>query len=173
MEKIPPTILNSWRKQVGSKYCHHQTPFNTFLICPVDQAARKFLGIHGRMIFQKFGPKPNWSSDFRPFGENFTWRNMLRSWASGRAMAYYWTPNSGKILSELPEIATPVSFWPKFLENHKAVNLQKISRGLGGLYDLIWGKCMLVTKPGSGTHEGSRVTALSSRPRRFLSAFLP
>ena len=36
----------------------------------------------------------------------------------------------GEILSELPEITTPVRFWPKFLENHTAVNLQKISRGL-------------------------------------------
>ena len=35
----------------------------------------------------------------------------------------------GEILSELPEISTPVRFWPKFLENHTAVNLQKNSRG--------------------------------------------
>ena len=31
----------------------------------------------------------------------------------------------GEILSELHEITTPVRFWPKFLENHTAVNLQK------------------------------------------------
>ena len=36
----------------------------------------------------------------------------------------------GEILSESPEITTPVRFWPKFLENHTAVDLQKISRGL-------------------------------------------
>ena len=33
---------------------------------------------------------------------------------------------SGEILSELPEITTPVRFWPKFLENRTAV---KDSRG--------------------------------------------
>ena len=36
----------------------------------------------------------------------------------------------GEFLSELPEINTPVRFWLKFLENHTAVKLQKISRGL-------------------------------------------
>ena len=36
----------------------------------------------------------------------------------------------GKILSEWPEITTPVWFWPKFLENHTPVNPQKFSRGL-------------------------------------------
>ena len=46
----------------------------------------------------------------------------------GRPTSERITP--GEILSELPEIATPVRFWPKFLENHTAVNLQKISRGL-------------------------------------------
>ena len=35
----------------------------------------------------------------------------------------------GEILSELPEISPQVRFWPKFLENHTAVNLQKNSRG--------------------------------------------
>ena len=29
--------------------------------------ARIFLEVHGRMIFQKFGPKSNWGSDFRKF----------------------------------------------------------------------------------------------------------
>ena len=47
------------------------------------------------MIFQKIGPKPNCGSHFRLFRENFTWRNTLWSWASIRAMAYYWTPNFG------------------------------------------------------------------------------
>ena len=46
----------------------------------------------------------------------------------GRPTSERITP--GEILSELPEITTPVRFWPKFLENHTAVNLQKISRGL-------------------------------------------
>ena len=36
----------------------------------------------------------------------------------------------GEILSELPEITTLVRFWPQFLENHMAVNLQIISLGL-------------------------------------------
>ena len=36
----------------------------------------------------------------------------------------------GEILSEWPEITTPVWFWPKFLENHTPVNPQKFSRGL-------------------------------------------
>ena len=43
----------------------------------------------------------------------------------GRPTSERITP--GEILSELPEIATPVRFWPKFLENHMVVNLQKIS----------------------------------------------
>ena len=50
-------------------------------------------------------------------------------------MAYSWRPASeritpGEILSELPEITTPMRFWPKFLENHTAVNLQKIRAAL-------------------------------------------
>ena len=44
----------------------------------------------------------------------------------------WWHIMPGKIHSELPEFATPVRFRPKFLENHTAVNLQKISRGLRG-----------------------------------------
>ena len=36
----------------------------------------------------------------------------------------------GEILSELTEIATLVKFWPLFLEDQRAVNLQKNSRGL-------------------------------------------
>ena len=51
--------------------------------------------------------------------------------SSGRPTLERITP--GEILSELPEITTQVRFWPKFLENHTAVNLQKISRGL------VWG----------------------------------
>ena len=47
---------------------------------------------------------------------------------SGRPTSERITP--GEILSEWPEIATPVWFWPKFLENHTPVNLQKISRSL-------------------------------------------
>ena len=46
----------------------------------------------------------------------------------------------GEILYELLEITTPMRFWPKFLENHTAVNLQKISRGLpcmSGLNSLV------------------------------------
>ena len=34
------------------------------------------------MIFENFGPKPECPSDFRSFGKNFTWYNMLQSWAS-------------------------------------------------------------------------------------------
>ena len=49
----------------------------------------------------------------------------------GRPTSERITP--GEILSELPEITAPVRFWPKFLENHRAVNLQKISRGLMSL----------------------------------------
>ena len=46
----------------------------------------------------------------------------------------------GEILSELSEITTPVRFWPKFLENHTAVNLQKISCGLTyGRAPIVWG----------------------------------
>ena len=47
---------------------------------------------------------------------------------SGRQTSERITP--GEILPELPEITTPVRFWPKFLENHMAVNLQNILRGL-------------------------------------------
>ena len=46
----------------------------------------------------------------------------------GRPTSERITP--GEILSELPEITAPVRFWPKFLENRRAVNLQKNSRGL-------------------------------------------
>ena len=49
---------------------------------------------------------------------------------SGRPTSERITP--GEILSEWPEIATPVWFWPKFLENHTPVNPQKFSRGLPG-----------------------------------------
>ena len=55
--------------------------------------------------FPKIWAKPNWGSDFRPFGENFTWRNMLWSWASRRAMAYYseW--------QKLPSYDAPLAFF--------------------------------------------------------------
>ena len=42
----------------------------------------------------------------------------------------------GEILSERPEITTPVWFWPKFLENHTPVNSQKFSGGLLCINDL-------------------------------------
>ena len=38
----------------------------------------------------------------------------------------------GENLSELLEIATSFRFCPKFLENHRAMNLEKILRGLVG-----------------------------------------
>ena len=47
---------------------------------------------------------------------------------SGRPTSERITP--GEILSEWPEITTPVWFWPKFLENHTPVNPQKFSHGL-------------------------------------------
>ena len=47
---------------------------------------------------------------------------------TGRPTSERITP--GEILSEWPEITTPVWFWPKFLENHTPVNPQKFSRGL-------------------------------------------
>ena len=47
---------------------------------------------------------------------------------TGRPTSECITP--GEILSEWPEITTPVWFWPKFLENHTPVNPQKFSRGL-------------------------------------------
>ena len=50
---------------------------------------------------------------------------------TGRPTSECITP--GEILSEWPEITTPVWFWPKFLENHTPVNPQKFSRGL------LWG----------------------------------
>ena len=39
----------------------------------------------------------------------------------------------GKILSELAEITTAVRFWPKFLENHTAPNLQKFGKAVAAL----------------------------------------
>ena len=36
----------------------------------------------------------------------------------------------GEILSERPEVTTPVWFWPKFLENHTPMNPQKFFHGL-------------------------------------------
>ena len=51
---------------------------------------------------------------------------------TGRPTSERITP--GEILSEWPEITTPVWFWPKFLENHTPVNLQKFSHGL--LHDI-------------------------------------
>ena len=47
---------------------------------------------------------------------------------SGRPTSERITP--GEILSELPEITTPVRFWPELSENHASVYLQKISRSL-------------------------------------------
>ena len=47
---------------------------------------------------------------------------------TGRPTSERITP--GEILSEWPEITTPVWFWPKFLENHMPVNPQKFLRGL-------------------------------------------
>ena len=84
------------------------------------------------MIFQKFGPKSNWGSDLERISPGVIRSEVGRPGVShspsGRPTSERITP--GEILSELPEIATPVRFWPKFLENHRAVNLQKISRGL-------------------------------------------
>ena len=64
----------------------------------------------------------------------------------------------GEILSELPEISTPVRFWPKFLENHTAVNLQRYSRGLTVVY---FGK--------SPCQKFVNALALRSIRRRFAS----
>ena len=47
------------------------------------------------MIFQKFGPKPHWGSNFRSFRKNFTWPTTRQSWASIRAILGYMTPNFG------------------------------------------------------------------------------
>ena len=47
---------------------------------------------------------------------------------TGRPTSERITP--GEILSEWPEITTPVWFYPKFLENHTPVNPQKFSRSL-------------------------------------------
>ena len=47
---------------------------------------------------------------------------------TGRPTSECITP--GEILSEWPEVTTPVWLWPKFLENHTPVNPQKFSRGL-------------------------------------------
>ena len=92
-----------------------------------------FLEIHGRMIFQKLWPKSNWGRDFRqrisPGPIRFKVGRLEVSHSPpGRPTSERIGPC--EILSELPEIATPVIFWPKFLENHTAMNLQKISRGL-------------------------------------------
>ena len=53
---------------------------------------------------------------------------MVSHSPSGRPTSERITPD--EIFSEWPEIATPVWFGPKFLENHTPVNLQKFSRGL-------------------------------------------
>ena len=68
---------------------------------------------------ERFSPGPNGSEVGRPEGLWLT---------TGPPTLERITP--GEILSEWPEITTPVWFWPKCLENHTAVNLQNISRGL-------------------------------------------
>ena len=68
---------------------------------------------------ERFSPGPNGSEVGRPEGLWLT---------TGRPTLEPFGP--GENLSEWPEIATPLGFWPKFLENHKAQNLRKFSRGL-------------------------------------------
>ena len=68
---------------------------------------------------ERFSPGQNGSEVGRPEG---------LSKAIGRPTSEPFWP--GENLSEWPEIATPLGFWPKFLENHKAQNLRKFSGGL-------------------------------------------
>ena len=61
----------------------------------------------------------------------------------GRQIALHGLPGSptskpfwpGENLSKWPEIAIPLRFCTKFLENHRALNLKKNSRGLGHNFD--------------------------------------
>ena len=79
------------------------------------------------MIFQKFGPNPSGvaisghSERFSP-GPNGSevGRPIALNSPPGRPTSEPFGP--GENLSEWPEIATPLGFWPKFLENHKAQN---------------------------------------------------
>ena len=68
---------------------------------------------------ERFSPGPNGSEVGRPGG-------LFK--AIGHPTLEPLGP--GENLSERPEIATPLGFWPKFLEIHKAQNLRKFLRGL-------------------------------------------
>ena len=87
------------------------------------------------MIFQIFGPNitvaaiSGNSERFSPaLIRSEVGRPGVSHSPSGRPTLESNSPSD--IFSHLPEITTPVRFWPKLLENHTAVNLQKNSRGL-------------------------------------------
>ena len=67
----------------------------------------------------------------------------------------------GENLSEWPEIATPLTFRPKFLENHKAQNLREFSLGL--TTQQLSHKCPTFRIPGASFFEGPPLICRSAK----------
>ena len=71
-----------------------------------------FLEIDGRVIFQKFGSKPQ-GSDFKSFGKNFTRPNARRSWESYSLIF----TNIVLMNAQLLRVVIQVKFFPNDLKS--------------------------------------------------------